>query len=264
MKLRNIIESYDGLPDEDQFVNPASVCARCQTDITEYFDMPETDDRLARAWYITYPNSGFALGPLRYGEMVTGEVAAEDSKERDGCYPDELWPDGHTEECEPYTYMTSVPCENFECSECGQMCPRCYDIHDCTFEESYEGLPDEDEFGDDETPPYVQGLQNWLEQVGAVPVVHYSSIPNNQKAGGVPCRTSGQLIQYFAGEEDVTNIVINHPAFESHKAGIPGSSEPKVSILTPYIDDDIPWSVSWYYQTSYQGEPLDDNWEAHQ
>jgi hypothetical protein len=40
----------------------------------------QTDNRLAKAWYILYPLDAYAIGPYRYRQFVSAERAVEDAK----------------------------------------------------------------------------------------------------------------------------------------------------------------------------------------
>jgi hypothetical protein len=68
----------------------------------------------ARAWYIKYPLDAYAMGPLRYHEFVTADVASDQALEQFGERPNQIWPDGRTQEVPEYEYLIDVPEEEVE------------------------------------------------------------------------------------------------------------------------------------------------------
>jgi hypothetical protein len=68
----------------------------------------QTDNRLAKAWYVLYPLDAHAIGPYGYRQFVSAERAVEDAKATFGEYPCEVWPDGPTEETEEYDYPVAI------------------------------------------------------------------------------------------------------------------------------------------------------------
>jgi hypothetical protein len=49
-----------------------------------------------------YPLDAYALGPYRFEEPVTADVAIERAEEQFGEKPSNIWPDGPTEEIDEY------------------------------------------------------------------------------------------------------------------------------------------------------------------
>jgi hypothetical protein len=72
-----------------------------------------TDDRAAWAWYILYPLDAYALGPYRFREPVTADVAVAQAEEQFGELPSNVWPDGRTVEVDEYSYEVGDYEENF-------------------------------------------------------------------------------------------------------------------------------------------------------
>lgn len=71
-----------------------------------------TDTRAARAWYVKYPLDAYALGPYRFDEFVTADIAVERAVEQFGERPVELWPDGPTQDVPEYEYEVDVPIDD--------------------------------------------------------------------------------------------------------------------------------------------------------
>ena len=62
----------------------------------------DTEYRQAEAWYVMYPLDAYALGPYRFDEPVTADVAIERATEQFGEPPASIWPDGPVEEVPEY------------------------------------------------------------------------------------------------------------------------------------------------------------------
>jgi len=75
----------------------------------ELVRLNQVEHRLAKAWYIQYPLDAHALGPLRFDEFVSAEVAAAQAEEQFGERPKELWPEGEEQEVAEYAYTVDVP-----------------------------------------------------------------------------------------------------------------------------------------------------------
>ena len=75
-------------------------------------DIEQKDDRIARAWYVMYPNDAYALGPYRYNSLVPASRAVEDAECGFGEKPRDVWPEGEIEDVDEYSYTVSVPEED--------------------------------------------------------------------------------------------------------------------------------------------------------
>jgi len=68
----------------------------------------------ARAWWIKYPLDAYALGPYRYDEPVTADVASDQAKEQFGERPNQIWSEGPTVDVDEYEYLVDEPEGNYD------------------------------------------------------------------------------------------------------------------------------------------------------
>lgn len=71
----------------------------------------ETEERVARAWYVMYPLNAYAIGPYRFEHPVSAVEVVERAEEQFGEKPANVWPDGPTEEVEEYEFELEIPGE---------------------------------------------------------------------------------------------------------------------------------------------------------
>ena len=71
-----------------------------------------TEHRLAKAWYVKYPLDAYAMGPYRFNTPVLATKAIEIALEQFGERPNQVWPDGKTEEVDEYEIELDEPEEN--------------------------------------------------------------------------------------------------------------------------------------------------------
>lgn len=71
-----------------------------------------TSSTAAKAWYISYPSDAYALGPYRFGELVTADIISDMALSQFGERPAEIWAafegPNSSREVEEYEYEVSV------------------------------------------------------------------------------------------------------------------------------------------------------------
>jgi hypothetical protein len=204
-------ESYEDLPDGDEFSNNP-ICDLCDNSMGYVEQICDCDAIYCQSCVDSHPEYfKFEKRGIGWGDYLGMRIAYERGEQ--------------------------IPIEHTAMTQC----PNCT-FKARPFQESYEGLPEGDEFGDS-VPAEVEDLF-WVLSNST----HFSFRTGNQGDFFVgPFNNRGVTtdIRYFDNHKDITNKIINHPAFEEHEANNYGAFSDCLVVIRTVYD----WTI-YYFRDS--------------